>query len=110
MPAGSAAALAGFQSRDLIQGINGQKISEIQALFKALAQAGGGALAVELVRDQQPITLTVAARKRPAATAPTPTSVIEPTVLGHGRGVFTIGPVLHTPSLDDPAAWHLQIQ
>ncbi len=110
VPAGSAAALAGFQSRDLIQGINGQKISEIQALFKALAQAGGGALAVELVRDQQPITLTVAARKRPAATAPTPTSVIEPTVLGHGRGVFTIGPVLHTPSLDDPAAWHLQIQ
>lgn len=41
---------------------------------------------------------------------PIPTSAIEPQVLGHGRGVFEIGPLLYVPELGDAAAWHIQVQ
>ena len=50
-------------------------------------------------------TVTAAALKHPA-----PASAIEPLVLGHGRGVFEVGPLLHVPDLNDASAWLIQVQ
>lgn len=59
VPASSAAAKAGLQENDLVQGINGKKISGIQDLFAALNAAGDAALKLAIIRNQKPLALAV---------------------------------------------------
>jgi hypothetical protein len=60
VPAGSAAAAAGLQANDLIQGINGTKVPHTDALFSALIAAGEASLKLRIIRNQQPLELTLA--------------------------------------------------
>ena len=60
VPAGSAAAEAGLQANDLIQGINGTKVPHTDALFSALIAAGEASLKLRIIRNQQPLELTLA--------------------------------------------------
>jgi hypothetical protein len=59
VPAESAAAKAGFQENDLVQNINGQKVSKTDHLFAALLTAGSEPLKVRIIRNQKPKELTV---------------------------------------------------
>jgi hypothetical protein len=60
VPATSSAAKAGLQKNDLIQAANGQAVSDIGQLFKALSGIKSGSVTLKVVRDQQGIELTVA--------------------------------------------------
>jgi membrane-associated protease RseP (regulator of RpoE activity) len=53
VPAGSAAARAGFKANDLIQGINGRAVSNTGQLHAALIAAGDAPLKVRVIRNQQ---------------------------------------------------------
>lgn len=53
VPEGSAAAKAGLQKKDLIQGINGQPVKTIADLLNAYAKASNATLNVKAVRHQQ---------------------------------------------------------
>ncbi len=59
VPAGSAAAAAGLKTNDLIQGVNGAKVSHADPWFAALIAAGPGPLKLRLIRNQQPMELTL---------------------------------------------------
>jgi hypothetical protein len=61
VPEGSAAAKAGFKKNDLVQAINGRKITGTADLFKALAILGDAPLVVKLIRNQAPLELKPAA-------------------------------------------------
>ena len=52
VPAGSAAAKAGFQTNDLIQSVNGRKATDILPFFTALREAKDGPLDIRFVRNQ----------------------------------------------------------
>jgi len=53
VPANSAAARAGLQKNDLIQGINASKVSKVKELTTATSAAGKGPLEVHFVRGQK---------------------------------------------------------
>jgi membrane-associated protease RseP (regulator of RpoE activity) len=57
VPEGSAAAKAGFQKNDLVQSINGRKVTGTADLFKALATLGDAPLTVKVIRNQSPLDL-----------------------------------------------------
>ncbi len=59
VPTGSAAALAGLKSNDLIQGVNGSQVSGAAQLFAALNKAGIAPLKVRVIRNQQPSELSL---------------------------------------------------
>lgn len=59
VPANSRAARAGLQDNDLIQGVNGIKVSNTDALFAALIKAGSGAIKLRIIRNQLPKELAV---------------------------------------------------
>ena len=59
VPEGSAAAAAGFQRRDLIQGINGKAVRNIADLLQAYAEARDGNLTIKTVRNQQTIEIQI---------------------------------------------------
>jgi hypothetical protein len=61
VPAGSAAARAGLRENDLIQGVNGQKVSHTDHLFAALNRAGDTPLKLSVIRNQQPVELALPA-------------------------------------------------
>jgi hypothetical protein len=61
VPADSAAAMAGLRENDLIQGVNGQKVSRPDHLFAALNSAGSTPLKLRVIRNQQPVELTLPA-------------------------------------------------
>ena len=60
VPKGSAAARAGLQIGDLIQGVNGKPVSNTSQLFKALSGIESGSLNLNVVRNQQVVELVVA--------------------------------------------------
>lgn len=53
VPAGSGAAKYGLKGNDLVQGINGRRVSNTDQLFSALATAGSAPLKLRIVRNQQ---------------------------------------------------------
>jgi hypothetical protein len=59
VPAVSSAAQAGFEANDLIQSINGDRVSNTTGLFTALARAGSEPIQVRLIRNQKPVELTL---------------------------------------------------
>ena len=59
VPKASAAAQAGLQTNDLIQAVNGRKVSSVDQLFKALVAAGSTPLKLKVVRNQQTMELTI---------------------------------------------------
>ncbi len=59
VPAGSAAARAGFQKDDLILAVNGCKTPDTPAFIEALSSAGEAPLNLTVVRSQKAQTLTV---------------------------------------------------
>jgi membrane-associated protease RseP (regulator of RpoE activity) len=54
VPAGSPAARAGLQDNDLVQGVNGQQVSNTDQLFAALIKAGSTPLELRIIRNQLP--------------------------------------------------------
>jgi hypothetical protein len=61
VPASSAAAQAGLLDNDLIQGVNGHKVSNTNHLFAALNTAGSAPLKLRVIRNQKPVDLTLPA-------------------------------------------------
>lgn len=59
VPAGSQAQEQGLKDNDLIQGINGRKVSNAAQLFAALIEFGPQPLKVRLIRNQKPMELTL---------------------------------------------------
>jgi membrane-associated protease RseP (regulator of RpoE activity) len=59
VPAGSAAATAGLRENDLIQGVNGNKVTNTDQLFAALNQADSSPLKLMMVRNQKPTDTTL---------------------------------------------------
>lgn len=59
VPADSAAATAGLRDNDLVQGINGRKVSSTDELFAALNAAAAAPLKLRLIRHQKPVELTL---------------------------------------------------
>lgn len=59
VPAASVAAKAGLLENDLVQGINGRKVSGVLELFAALNAAGEAALKVALIRNQKPLVVEI---------------------------------------------------
>jgi membrane-associated protease RseP (regulator of RpoE activity) len=57
VPAGSAAAAAGLRDNDLVQRVNGRKVSNIDELFAALNAAASTPLELRVVRHQKPVEL-----------------------------------------------------
>ena len=60
VPNASAAAKAGLQSGDLIQGVNGRKVSNIAQLFKVLSGVKSQSAVLKVVRNQKAMELKVA--------------------------------------------------
>lgn len=54
VPAGSPAAKGGLKDNDLVQGVNGQRVSHTEHLFAALLKAGAAPLKLRIIRNQQP--------------------------------------------------------
>jgi hypothetical protein len=61
VPADSAAAKAGLRENDLVQGINGRKVSTTDHLFAALNALGGTPLKLGVIRNQKPVEITLPA-------------------------------------------------
>ncbi|MGJ8641223.1 MAG: right-handed parallel beta-helix repeat-containing protein [Opitutaceae bacterium] len=59
VPAGSAAAKAGLEKGDLIQGLNGNAVRTIADLLSAYAKAGSSSIELKVVRFQQVIKLSI---------------------------------------------------
>jgi S1-C subfamily serine protease len=64
VPAKSAAALAGLRDNDLVQQVNGMKVSDTGRLFAALEKAGNAPIKLLVIRDQQPLAITMEASAR----------------------------------------------
>jgi len=60
VPATSQAAEAGLKANDVIQGVNGLKVSNVKALEEALSSFKGKVLQLEIVRSQKAMALSVA--------------------------------------------------
>lgn len=84
IPDKSAAAQAGLKVNDLIQGINGHRVSDICSFFKVLFQIGSSPMTLKIVRHQQILALSIdahpylqletAATQRGFSRLPLPTS------------------------------------
>ncbi len=61
VPAGSAAAKAGLRENDLIQGVNGRKVSNIDQLFAVLNSTGSTPLKLRVIRNQKPEEISLSA-------------------------------------------------
>ncbi|MFC1764827.1 right-handed parallel beta-helix repeat-containing protein [Planctomycetota bacterium] len=61
VPGKSAAARAGFKVNDLLQAVNGHKVSNTKQLFTVLAKIGSAPLRITLVRHQRILELSVEA-------------------------------------------------
>ena len=61
VPADSAAAKAGLCENDLVQGVNGQKVSNTNQLFAVLTTAGSTPLKLRIIRNQKPVDFTLPA-------------------------------------------------
>ncbi len=61
VPASSAAAAVGLKTNDLIQQLNGTKTPDTSALFAALLKSGDAPLKLRVIRNQQPVELTLQA-------------------------------------------------
>jgi hypothetical protein len=59
VPQDSPAAKAGLLENDLIQGVNGKKVTKAADLFATLNRLGDGALKVGVIRNQKPVTLAM---------------------------------------------------
>jgi hypothetical protein len=59
VPAGSAAAAAGLLDNDLIQGVNGYKVTNTTQLFESLIAARGHPLKLRVVRHQKPVEVAL---------------------------------------------------
>lgn len=59
VPDGSAAALSGLKTNDLVQRLDGHPVQRLADLFRVQDAAAGRPLTVELVREQNPQTLQV---------------------------------------------------
>lgn len=110
VPESSAAAAAGFQRRDLIQGINGQPVKNIADLLNAYSQAGTQPLTVRTVRNQQtadmqirnaPTLIIATSNQVEGLSSPTagkltsnkPTKNDPLTILNDGKVVDAYGPI-----------------
>jgi hypothetical protein len=61
VPAGSAAERAGLKKNDLVQRINGRKISSAGELFAGLIAVGDDEVKLRVVRNQRPVEMTLPA-------------------------------------------------
>jgi hypothetical protein len=61
VPAGSAAAKAGLQANDLIQSLNGKKVTHTRGLSAAIKAAGSSPLKLRIIRNQQARELMLSA-------------------------------------------------
>jgi hypothetical protein len=59
VPAGSAAARAGLRENDLVQQVNDRKVSHTGQLFAALDKAGKAPIRLRVIRNQQPMEITL---------------------------------------------------
>ena len=59
VPAGSDAARAGLRDNDLVQQLNGMKVSNTDQLFDALKKAGETPIKLRVIRNQQAVELTL---------------------------------------------------
>ena len=59
VPKGSAAARAGLKSGDLVQQVNGRRVSNIGLMLRLSNRSNGSPLTLKIVRDQTPMTLTL---------------------------------------------------
>jgi len=59
VPDASAAAAAGLKENDVIQGLNGHKVSDVNELMSAYLQVGTAPLDVHIVRNQKRMVLTI---------------------------------------------------
>ena len=57
MPDGSAAARAGLKTGDLVQQVNGRRVSKIGLMLRLSNRSKGSPLTLRIVRDQQALTL-----------------------------------------------------
>ena len=93
VPELSAAARSGLQENDLVQGVNGRKVSRAGDMFAALLDAGSGQLKIRLIRNQQareiPLSGTPFLR---AEGAKTPDSFKEVVLPARGEGKVTSQP------------------
>jgi hypothetical protein len=84
VPALSPAANAGLRRDDLVQGVNGRRVTNVPDLFAALAEAGDSPITLRLVRAQQPVTF------------PLPTNV--PRVCIERAGASAVFPSMNPPA------------
>ncbi len=61
VPANAAAAKAGLRENDLIQAVNGRKVSNTDHLFAALSAAADSPLGLRVIRNQQPVEVALTA-------------------------------------------------
>ena len=59
VPKGSAAARAGLKSGDLVQQVNGRRVSNIGLMLRLSNRSNGSPLTPRIVHDQTPMTLTL---------------------------------------------------
>ncbi|MCU0795792.1 MAG: PDZ domain-containing protein [Akkermansiaceae bacterium] len=69
VPEGSVASVAGLLKNDLIQGINGEKVSNTNQLMASLLKLGSGSIRLRLIRNQSPLDLQLSGQ--PFTTAET---------------------------------------
>jgi membrane-associated protease RseP (regulator of RpoE activity) len=59
VPDGSAAARAGLKTGDLVQQVNDSRVSNIRLILRLTKKSNAGPLTLKIVRNQQPLSLTV---------------------------------------------------
>jgi hypothetical protein len=59
VPDGSAAARAGLKTGDLVQQVNGGRVSNIRLILRLTKKSNAGPLTLKIVRNQQPLSLTI---------------------------------------------------
>ena len=59
VPKGSAAARAGLKTGDLVQQVNGRRVSNIGLMLRLSNRSNGSPLTLKIVREQTPMTLTL---------------------------------------------------
>ena len=59
VPAGSPAAKGGLQENDLVQNLNGHKVSNADELFAALLESDSSPLKLRIIRNQRPEEITL---------------------------------------------------
>ena len=61
VPKGSQAARAGLRENDLVQQVNGEKVSDTKQMFSALKKAGNVPIILRVIRNQQPVEISLPA-------------------------------------------------